>query len=94
LNTDGSRLYVYDQDDRTQAVPIGKLRTYDVNAAPLPAPSCFYPCFVEVGTPIVLANNRNGIYTTDWPAAMALTVDGHAIIICGVAGCVIQPTPP
>lgn len=94
LSADGSRLYVYDQGDLSQGAPTGRLRTYDVNAATLPPTNTQYRILAEVGTPIVLANNPNGMFTTDSPAAMALTLDGRAVIICGVAGCVVQPTPP
>jgi hypothetical protein len=94
LSSDGSRLYVYDQDEHRQSVPVGKLRTYDVNAAPLPGVNGSDPTLVEIGSPIVLTDNPNGIYTTDSPVGIALTLDDRAMIICGVAGCVVQPTPP
>ena len=94
LSADGSRLYVYDQGDLSPGVPTGRLRTYDVNAATSLPANTQYPVLAEIGTPIVLANNPNGVYTTESPAAMALTLDGRAVIICGVAGCVVQPTPP
>jgi hypothetical protein len=95
LSANGSRLYVYDQDENNQGTPVGRLRTYDVNAATLP-PSAGSPYRVLAETiqPIVIANNPNGVFTTSSPARMALALDGRAIIICGIAGCVVQPTPP
>jgi hypothetical protein len=94
LNSDGSRLYVYDIGDFSQGAPTGRLRTYDVNASPQPPANTRYPVLTEIGSGIVLANNPHGVYTSQYPARMALTLDGKAIIICGVAGCVVQPTPP
>ncbi|MBB6093864.1 hypothetical protein HNQ60_002745 [Povalibacter uvarum] len=83
------------QGDLNQGTPTGHLRTYDVNTATtLPPFGTQYRLLAEIGPPIVLTDNPNGVYTTDHPAAMALTLDGRAIIICGVGGCVVQPTPP
>ena len=94
LSADGSRLYVYDQGDLNAGTPIGTLRTYDVDAPTSPPNNTSHPVLAEIGAPIVLPDNPNGVHTTDHPAAMALTLDGRAVIICGIAGCVVQPTPP
>lgn len=92
LSPDGSRLYVYDQGDLRNNLPAGTLRTFDLNA-PV-TPGFTYPYLAEVGTPVVLANNPNGVYTSSTPMKMTITPDGRTVLICGVAGCAVQPTPP
>jgi len=96
LSADGSRLYVYDQGDVSGGVPTGRLRTFDVNTATTlpPTTGANHRILAETIAPIVLANNPNGISTTSSLAGLALTPDGRTIIICGISGCVVQPTPP
>lgn len=91
ISPDGTRLYVYDQGGLGQGPPIGKLHIFDVNTTTSATP---YPHLAEIGSPIVLANNPNGTSITDSPMQIALVPDARAVIICGLAGCVVQPTPP
>ena len=90
MSPDGARLYIYDQGDLNHGPqPQGLLRTFSANVT-VPGTSTL----VEIGTPIPLANNPNGFYLSGDSSQMVITPDGRALIICGIVGCAVQPTPP
>ncbi|HEV7608947.1 MAG TPA: IPT/TIG domain-containing protein [Steroidobacteraceae bacterium] len=91
MSPDGARLYVYDQGDLNHGPqPVGLLRTFSANVT-MPGTDSQ---LVEIGTPIALANNPNGFYTSGDSVQMVVTPDGQTVIICGIVGCALQPTPP